>query len=438
MLLTDRGVCDIRRFILAGILLTQNNTFIIGDVARILGWIMNVLFNFLNGVFGIQNIGLCIILFTVIIYLLMLPLTIKQQKFSKLSAKMNPEIQQIQKKYKNKKDNESMMAMNEETQAVYAKYGVSPTGSCLQLLIQMPILFALYRVIMNVPAYVNGVKDVFTELAGRIMSAPGGTTFMEELGTNGRMYLESRDFTQTNTIIDVLYKLQDSGAATWQMLADKFPDMEGLIVSTQSSINHMNNFGINIANSPWNIAKSAIATGSFLLLVGAVLVPLLAALTQWLNVKMMPQPSTGDENETMNSTMKTMNMMMPIMSAWFCMTLPAGMGLYWIMGAVVRGIQQWSINKYLDRLDLDELVKKNIEKNNRIREKKGLPPQKMTDIARTNVRTIENSSKKKSMTEEERKAAMEASTDYYKNSDKPGSLASKAAMVARYNEKTKK
>ena len=423
---------------MAGILLTQNNTFIIGDVARILGWIMNVLFNFLNGVFGIQNIGLCIILFTVIIYLLMLPLTIKQQKFSKLSAKMNPEIQQIQKKYKNKKDNESMMAMNEETQAVYAKYGVSPTGSCLQLLIQMPILFALYCVIMNVPAYVNGVKDVFTELAGRIMSAPGGTTFMEELGTNGRMYLESRDFTQTNTIIDVLYKLQDSGAATWQMLADKFPDMEGLIVSTQSSINHMNNFGINIANSPWNIAKSAIATGSFLLLAGAVLVPLLAALTQWLNVKMMPQPSTGDENETMNSTMKTMNMMMPIMSAWFCMTLPAGMGLYWIMGAVVRGIQQWSINKYLDRLDLDELVKKNIEKNNRIREKKGLPPQKMTDIARTNVRTIENSSKKKSMTEEERKAAMEASTDYYKNSDKPGSLASKAAMVARYNEKTKK
>lgn len=422
---------------MAGILLTQNNTFIIGDVARILGWIMNVLFNFLNGVFGIQNIGLCIILFTVIIYLLMLPLTIKQQKFSKLSAKMNPEIQQIQKKYKNKKDNESMMAMNEETQAVYAKYGVSPTGSCLQLLIQMPILFALYRVIMNVPAYVNGVKDVFTELAGRIMSAPGGTTFMEELGTNGRMYLESRDFTQTNTIIDVLYKLQDSGAATWQMLADKFPDMEGLIVSTQSSINHMNNFGINIANSPWNIARSALAAGSVMMLIGAVLVPFLAAFTQWLNVKMMPQPSTtGDGNDTMNATMKSMNMMMPLMSAWFCFTLPAGMGLYWIMGAVVRGIQQWAINRYLDKLDLDEVVKKNIEKNNRIREKKGLPPQKINDIARTNVRTID--SKKKGMTEEERKTAMEASTDYYRNSDKPGSLASKAAMVAKYNEKTKK
>jgi len=422
---------------LAGILLTQNNTFIIGDVARILGWIMNVLFNFLNNVFGIQNIGLCIILFTVLIYLLMLPLTVKQQKFSKLSAKMNPELQQIQKKYKNKKDNTSMMAMNEETQAVYAKYGVSPTGSCLQMLIQLPILFALYRVIMGIPAYVSGVKEVFTELANQIMAVPGGSEFMQELSTNGRMYIEGKDFTQVNTIIDVLYKLQDTGSATWQMLIDQFPQMESLILTTQSSINSMNNFGINIANSPWNIAKSALAAGSVLLLIGAVLVPFLSALTQWLNVKMMPQPSTGDGNDTMNATMKSMNMMMPLMSAWFCFTLPAGMGLYWIMGAVVRGIQQWSINKYLDKLDLDEIVKKNIEKNNRIREKKGLPPQKINDIARTNVKAIDHTNKK-TMTEEEKKAAVEASTSYYKNSDNPGSLASKAAMVAKYNEKTKK
>lgn len=424
---------------MAGILATQNNTFIIGDVARILGWIMNVLYNFLDNAFGIQNIGICIILFTVIIYLLLLPLTIKQQKFSKMSAKMNPEIQAIQKKYKNKKDNDPMMAMNEETQAVYAKYGVSPTGSCVQLLIQMPILLAMYRVIMNVPAYVDGAKNVFVELADKILAAPGGQAFMEELSTNGRMYLESKDFTQVNTIIDVLYKLQDSGNATWQMLVDKFPDMESLILNTQASINHMNNFGINIANSPWNIAKSAIATGAFAMLIGAVMVPFLAAFTQWLNVKLMPQASTGgDANDTMNATMKSMNTVMPLMSAWFCFTLPAGMGLYWIMGAVVRGIQQWAINKYMDRLDLDEIVKKNIEKNNRIREKKGLPPQKINDIARTNVKSIENSTKKKGKTEEERQAAMEASTNYYKNSDKPGSLASKAAMVAKYNEKSKK
>lgn len=423
---------------MSGILLTQDSTFIIGEVAKILGWIMSVLFDFLDMVFGVQNIGLAIILFTIIIYLLMLPLTIKQQKFSKLSAKMNPEIQAIQKKYAAKKDNESMMAMNEETKAVYAKYGVSPTGSCLQLLIQMPILLALYRVILNVPAYVDGVKNIFVNLAEQILAAPGGSEFMQELSTSGKMYSIGTDFTQTNTIIDVLYKLQETGNATWQMLIDKFPDMEALIVETQNSISHMNNFGINIANSPWNIAKSAIATGAFGLLIAALLVPFLAAFTQWLNVKLMPQTSAGEGNETMNATVKSMNMMMPLMSAWFCMTLPAGMGLYWIVGAVVRGVQQWGINKYMDRLDLDELVKKNIEKNNRIREKKGLPPQKITDIAKTNVKSLDTGKKKDIKTQEEREAAVAASTAYYKNADKPGSLASKAAMVAKYNEKSKK
>ena len=133
---------------LSGILLTQDDGALLGPISRLLGFIMEGIFNVLDAI-GIPNIGLSIIIFTVVIYLLLMPLTIKQQKFSKLSAKMSPELQAIQKKYKNRKDNESMMAMNQETQAVYAKYGVSPTGSCVQLIIQMPILFALYRVIYD-------------------------------------------------------------------------------------------------------------------------------------------------------------------------------------------------------------------------------------------------------------------------------------------------
>ena len=110
---------------------------------------------------GIYNIGFCIILFTIVVRMLMLPMTIKQQKFTKLNAAMNPEIQEIQKKYKDKKNQQSQLAMQEEIKSVYDKYGTSPTGSCLQLIIQMPILFALYRVIMNVPAYVKPVKELY-------------------------------------------------------------------------------------------------------------------------------------------------------------------------------------------------------------------------------------------------------------------------------------
>lgn len=139
--------------------LTKTSTFIIGPVATLLGYIMNAIF-WVQSQIGIESIGLCIILFTIVIYMLLLPLTIKQQKFSRLQSKMNPELQAIQKKYKGKnQDQAAMMKMNEETQAVYQKYGVNPMGSCLQMVIQMPILFALYRVIWNIPAYVTSVKN---------------------------------------------------------------------------------------------------------------------------------------------------------------------------------------------------------------------------------------------------------------------------------------
>lgn len=121
---------------------------------------MDLLFRFTSSV-GILNIGLCIILFTLVVKILMFPLTIKQQKSSKLMTVMQPEIQAIQNKYKGKTDNESMMKMNVETKAVYEKYGTSMTGGCLQLVIQLPILLALYRVIYNIPAYVSSVKTYF-------------------------------------------------------------------------------------------------------------------------------------------------------------------------------------------------------------------------------------------------------------------------------------
>ena len=194
-------------------LLTAYDGSILGPIAKILGWLMNGIYEIMAAI-GIENVGLAIILFTIVIYTLMLPLTYKQQKFSKLSQKMQPEIQAIRKKYENRKDQASVMAMNEETQMVYEKYGVSMTGSCGQLLIQMPILFALYRVFMNVPAYVAGVKENFTELVNGIMATEGYAHKMTELVTNNKIYTQPAvDFTQTdvnvvsNYIIDVLGKL---------------------------------------------------------------------------------------------------------------------------------------------------------------------------------------------------------------------------------------
>lgn len=426
-----------------GILLTQDDGAILGPISKLLGFLMEGIFNILD-IIGIPNIGLSIIIFTIVIYLLLMPLTIRQQKFSKLSAKMNPEIQAIQAKYKNKKDNDSMMAMNQETQAVYAKYGVSPSGSCVQLLIQMPILFSLYRVIYAMPAYVGKIKDSFYPLVDKLRNETGAIEFIQTL-KNSNMYanqFKNEAFTSgnveyvENTLIDCLNR---ASTAEWSSLAEKFPNLAGDIDVTLEKLNEYNNFlGLNIANSPSFTMKDAFATGSYLLLIGALLIPVLSALTQWINTKLMPQASNNSGNETadaMAQSMKTMNIMMPLMSAFFCFTLPAGMGIYWIAGSVVRSIQQILINKHIDKIDMDELIKKNEEKYKKKMEKQGITASGLNNYASMNTKSI---SSKASMTQSEKEDALKKANEYYSKNAKPGSIAAKANMVKEYNEKNNK
>ena len=415
--------------------LTKSSIWVIGPVATVLGVIMNAIFGVLDMV-NIQNIGLCIILFTFFIYMLLTPLTVKQQKFSKLSAHMNPELQKIQKKYKGKNDQVSMMKMNEETQLLYAKYGVSPMGSCLQLIIQMPILFALYQVNWNIPAYVGRVYDVFKPLAEALLNNSASQGFME--GIAKTLNISYSNGYTIEKIIDTLYKLKPSN---WTELAAEFPNMSSLIQETQASADHMNYFlGLNISDSPLNIMQQGFATGAWLLIIGALAIPVLSALTQWLNTKLMPQqPAPNGEQSAMMSSMKTMNVVMPLMSAFFCLTLPAGMGIYWIAGSVIRSIQQVIVNRHMDKMDIDELIAKNADKVKKKQEQLGINQQRVVNSqAKVNTRNI-NTPTKKVMTEEERNARIKSSTEYYKNAEeKPGSIAAKARMVEKYNEKNKK
>ena len=434
---------------MSNILLTKDTGAILGPVSNLLGYIMEGIFFVIDKI-GVPNIGLAIILFTIVIYLLLMPLTIKQQKFSKLSAKMNPELQEIQKKYKNKKDNDSMMAMNMETQAVYAKYGVSPSGSCIQLLIQMPILLALYRVIYNIPAYVGKVKDAFFPLVDKLIAEQGSVEFLRGF-SNANMFakqFENDNFTGgvtsyvQNTFVDVLNK---ASSAEWLSLKENFSTLSTDIDHTTSLLDQYNNFlGLSMSNSPSFTFGEARASGSVLMMIAAFSIPVLAALTQWINVKLMPQQETNTDNEqqnTMAQSMKTMNMVMPIMSAIFCYTLPAGMGLYWVAGAVVRSIQQILINKHIDKMDLDELIKKNEEKAKKKMEKAGKNAEKMTAYANMNTKNAGMASKASvspKLSQEEKEELVKNSTEYYNKNAKPGSMMAKANMVRQYNEKNNK
>lgn len=414
------------------IILTQSNTFLIGDIAKLLGIIMNGLFELISS-FGIETgaIGLSIILFTFVVKMLMFPMTIKQQKFSKISAIMNPELQAIQARYKGKSDQESMLKMQAETKAVYERYGTSPTGGCLQLIIQLPIIYALWRVINNIPAYVASVKAVFMNIVTPLMTQSGYLEKISSFAAAHNMTAEKFDFTQPNYVIDLLYKFTDS---EWEELIGQFPNLTAVISENVERIHNMNNFlGINLAEAPG------------FALTPAILIPILSGVTQWVSTKLMTanqSVNSNDEENTMASSMKMMNNVMPLMFAFFCITMPSGIGIYWVATSTIMVIQQLILNVYFDRMDMEELIMKNLEKANKKRAKKGLPPQKISAATKKTVRELENAEQiqeeKKKKVEESHQKAKESTEYYNKTAAKPGSLAAKANMVQQYNERTDK
>lgn len=420
-----------------GIVLTTSDSLILGPIAKFLGWIMNGIYDGLIYISGgrIDNIALCIVLLTLLIYICLLPLTIKQQKFSKLNQAMQPEMKKVQERYKGKTDQASRIAMSNETQAIYDKYGVSPTGSCVQLIIQMPILLALYRVFNNVPAYMGSVKAHFSDAVTAIISTDGHVKTLESLLETYPMRSMKVDFgasgdTLKNYIIDFIYKLPADG---WKALSEKFSNVSSIIDTTASQVNRMNNlFGLNISDTPINIIKTNWVDKSFGFVVLAILIPVLAYVTQFLNVKLTPQPANNDPNDQMARQMKMMNILMPLMSFFIAFSVPVGLGFYWIVGAVIRTIQMLFINHHYKNLDLDEIIEKNKEKAAKKREKRGIYENQIRDAAQMRTRTI--NSKANVQTSAEKELELEKARAAKANA-KEGSMAAKANLVRDFNER---
>ena len=420
---------------MTGIILTQYSGKIVGPIARLIGYVMNGLYMFLNDVFSIQNIALCIILFTIIIYILMTPLTYKQQKFSRLQQEMQPEINAIREKYKDKKDQVSVQRMNEEMQMVYQKYGVSTMGSCLQLLINFPIFIAMYQVVRNVPAYVSSVKDVYIPLVDKIVNTDGFQKIMENVlkdsGAAGIGLNFETAASTSNSIIDVLYAMPSHG---WDVLRDNFSGLTDIITSTEATVSHFNNlFGISIANSPINLISSGWNEKNFALIFGAIMVPLLSYLTQVLNIKLMTTNTNAaaSENDAMARQMKTMNTMMPLFSLVMVFSVPVGAGIYWIAGSVIRSVQQVVLNRHMKNLDLEAIIEKNKEKAKKKREKQGIHENQISNTARINTKKTEY------VTSQEKEEKLYHAAECARSAKK-GSLLEKANMVKDFNERNNK
>ena len=425
--------------------LTQDAGFL-SPITKIFGLLMNLIYDGISTI-GLGNIGIAIIIFTIITRLILHPMTVNQQKSSKIMQFIQPEIKAIQKKYEGKEDQMSVMQQQQEMKEVYEKYGTSMTGGCVQLLIQLPIILALYRVIMNIPAYVDIIKQYYLNIVEAIGSTEAITklqTFVENnnlqnianqvqnFGVNSNKILSMEE--QKNLIIDFLYKLNPN---QWQSLLNDFSDNINIITTNLDKINHANTFlGLNLATAP---SAYGLTLNPYLL------IPVLAFLSQYIATKFMQANTTpvnsDSSQDQMNQTMKTMNIMMPLMSAYFCFNFATGIGLYWIVSSILMTIQQIMIQKQLSKLDVDKLIAQNIEKANKKREKKGLKP---IDIEKTISKVkkmdeiVEKKEEENNKRIEGREEKEQAADKYYFENENKDSLFSKANMVAKYNEKQKK
>ncbi len=302
-------------------------------ITRPLGFVIRMIYNL------VQNYGLTIILFTIAIKLILMPLQVKSQKAMKKQQKIQPIIAELQKKYAN-----DQQKLQQEMMKVYKENGVSMTGGCLPLLIQMPILFALYRVIQRPITYIRGVNfydDSVIKSVENIVSQMK-EKFPDVIGKISTMSVEQ---------IQKSYQIQLS---TW---ADKL----GLGGELGWHIN-FNFLGLDLSGVP---SKSlvAIRTGDFsdIGTVLLILIPIFAILTTWLSMhisqKLTQNPNVKqNDDDPAQSMSKSMNLMMPIMTGFFTFSLPSGIGIYWIISSVMQILQQYALDKYLDQKEDDFVV----------------------------------------------------------------------------------
>ncbi|MCR5376310.1 MAG: YidC/Oxa1 family membrane protein insertase [Lachnospiraceae bacterium] len=391
----------------------------VGGILKPFAWIMGMILNAiykLVAAMGIQNIALCIVVFTIVVKMITLPLTIKQQKFAKVSALMTPEIKALQEKYKNidRTDREAMQRYTMEQQAIYQKYGSSPLGGCLPLLIMLPIIFALYRVIYAIPAYVTDVNTLYKNVATDVTAISKEIDFTEDEITKavyefytaeGVTLRSAKDLDRSFTITDMIDVFSVYNTGVWE----DFRSGKNLDVRDKNGFSLTMNWNM-LANS--DAFKKAMekrsddidkilkvnGLGKYSILDApgyhfpAILLPILAFLLQYLTGKLntMNTKKNGKKEEEPMPGMGAMNTILPVMSGVFCIFMPIGVGIYWVVTSAVTIVQQLSINKYLDRYNVEDIVAQNEAKVAEHNEKYGIYSKKegMSAIAKSSTKSI--------------------------------------------------
>lgn len=285
-------------------------------------WFNNLLgmvIAFFNSITG--NYLLAVILFALLFKIILFPFSIKQQKNSVKQASLRPKEMAIKKKYKGREDQDSKMKMQQEIQEMYKTEGYSPFSGCLPMLLQLPIIFALYAVIRNPLTYICGLSDVITASSDKIQS----------------IAVRLQDLTGGKALTDEL------SMVSWLRQGDNLQKAREIVTELPEKVSDLPNFsvfGIDLGVIP----TEGWANGGWGLL--WILIPVLTFAFAYGSMKLTRMMSYQPEQDAnAGCSMKVMDFAMPVMSAFFAATWPSLMGVYWMFSNVLSVVQQFILRK---------------------------------------------------------------------------------------------
>ncbi|MBR1659632.1 MAG: membrane protein insertase YidC [Oscillospiraceae bacterium] len=333
-------------------------------IAKPFGLLLLWLYNLVN------NYGVAIFLFALVVKLIMLPFQFKSQKGMMRMQALNPQVQELQKRHEG-----NQQKLQQEISKLYKEEKVNPMSGCLWMLIPYPILLALYRAVRFPLTTMMGIDAALINEGGAIYNR------LAELGfdlSGNAVYIQLRES---------------------RFITEHFADFAGL--SDKLVAINYDFLGLNLADTPslrfW--ATESWLNGAYWAALGLFLIPVVSALLSWLQMKLSqatsPTAATSAQAEQQQKSMRSMNIMMPLFSLWICFSMPGVMGMYWIYQSLLAIVQSLILNRYFARL----LAEETAAREAKVREREAENERKRQETERLRAEGMlkenENTSRKK-------------------------------------------
>ena len=317
-------------------MLQKEPGIIVGPISKFLGYILNIIFNIVYSVTRVNSLGIAIIFFTILVKTLLLPLAIKSAKSMANMQKLQPEMDKINKKYANVVDPELKNKKNIEIQKLYSENKVNPLGGCLPLFIQLPIFTSLFYIMNQSYLFIDKIGVTYKNLASSIMQINGYIEPIKQIQSLGYAKIPKSISLDLSVQHDLLRLLNKYKTSDWNTYLNSLP--QNHIENIKEILNHKLQmdqfFGISL------IENAGISWPS-------ILIPIIATITMFLSsyLSMKIQPTPKDENTA--NMQKTMIYVMPFITGFMTISMPSGVGLYWITSNIFQLFQQIVLNKFI-------------------------------------------------------------------------------------------